>query len=83
MIKDEIFRANDIRGIYNENLTDETAYIIGKSFGTYALLKNINKVKSQPANAGWLFFKDKMDEKILAITIYHFRMDHTLLVQLV
>jgi len=44
MIKDEIFRANDIRGIYNENLTDETAYIIGKSFGTYALLKNINKV---------------------------------------
>lgn len=43
MISEKIFRANDIRGIYNDDLTDETAYIIGKSFGAYAQLKNINK----------------------------------------
>ena len=44
MIKDEIFRAYDIRGIYEEDITDETAYILGKSFGTYAALKGIKEV---------------------------------------
>lgn len=30
----EIFREYDIRGIYNENMDDTTAYLIGKAFGT-------------------------------------------------
>lgn len=30
-----IFRNYDIRGIYNQDITNETAYTIGKSFGTY------------------------------------------------
>ena len=38
-MNEQIFRAYDIRGIYNEDLKDETAYIIGKSFGTAVLLK--------------------------------------------
>lgn len=43
-MKDEIFRAYDIRGIYNEDITDDTAYIIGKSFGTYVALKGKKEV---------------------------------------
>ena len=30
----EIFREYDIRGIYNEEMDDETAYLIGKAYGT-------------------------------------------------
>ena len=36
-ISDTIFRAYDIRGIYNDDIIDETAYTLGKSFGTYVL----------------------------------------------
>lgn len=43
-MNEQIFRAYDIRGIYNEDLTDKTAYIIGKSFGTYVSLKGQNDV---------------------------------------
>ena len=43
-MKDEIFRAYDIRGIYNEDINDETAYILGKSFGTYVALKGKTEV---------------------------------------
>ena len=35
MIKDNIFREYDIRGIYNEDLTNESAYLIGRGFGSY------------------------------------------------
>ena len=35
MIKDNIFREYDIRGIYNEDLTNEEAYLIGRGFGSY------------------------------------------------
>lgn len=38
MINDSIFREYDIRGIYNEELTDETAYLIGRGFGSYIKL---------------------------------------------
>ena len=34
-IIDTIFRAYDIRGIYGEEITKETAYTIGKSFGSF------------------------------------------------
>lgn len=34
-IKKEIFRGYDIRGIYGEDLTENTAYTIGKAFGSY------------------------------------------------
>jgi len=43
-MNEQIFRAYDIRGIYNEDLKDETAYIIGKSFGTYVALKGQKEV---------------------------------------
>lgn len=36
-ISDTIFRAYDIRGVYNEDITDETAYTLGKGFGSYVL----------------------------------------------
>ena len=38
-INQTIFREYDLRGIYEEQITDETAYILGKSFGSYVLLK--------------------------------------------
>ena len=37
----EIFREYDIRGIYKEELDEETAYLIGKAYGTK--LKELNK----------------------------------------
>ena len=40
-LKKEIFREYDIRGIYNEEMNDETAYLIGKAFGTK--LRELNK----------------------------------------
>ncbi|MCM1370502.1 MAG: phosphomannomutase/phosphoglucomutase [Clostridium sp.] len=43
-IKDNIFREYDIRGIYNEDLTDETAYLIGRGFGTH--IKSIGQTNT-------------------------------------
>lgn len=43
-ISDTIFRAYDIRGIYNDDITDETAYTLGKSFGTYVLSNGATEV---------------------------------------
>lgn len=43
-IKKHIFRGYDIRGIYNEDLFEDTAYTIGKAYGTY-LKQNFNKNK--------------------------------------
>lgn len=40
-LKKEIFREYDIRGIYNEEMDDETAYFIGKAYGTK--LRELNK----------------------------------------
>lgn len=40
-LKKEIFREYDIRGIYNEEMDDETAYLIGKAYGTK--LRELNK----------------------------------------
>ena len=44
MINQTIFRAYDIRGIYGEQITDETAYILGKSFGSYVKLRGKREV---------------------------------------
>ncbi len=38
----EIFREYDIRGIYNKELTDNDAYIIGQSYGSY-IKQNFNQ----------------------------------------
>ena len=43
LVKKEIFRAYDIRGIYNEEMDDNTAYLIGRAFGTRLREKNILK----------------------------------------
>ena len=43
-ISDDIFRAYDIRGIFNEDITLETAYILGKSFGSYVLERGVTEV---------------------------------------
>ena len=43
-IDKHIFRGYDIRGIYNEDLFENTAYTIGKAYGTY-LQKYFNKNK--------------------------------------
>ena len=44
MINQTIFRAYDIRGIYEDQITDETAYILGKSFGSYVKLRGKTEV---------------------------------------
>ena len=41
MIDESILRENDIRGVYGKNITEDVAFIVGASFGTY--LKNNNK----------------------------------------
>ena len=41
-IKEEIFRAYDIRGTYPSSLNEQTAYIIGRSYGSY-LQEKYNK----------------------------------------
>ncbi len=43
-IKKEIFRGYDIRGIYGEDLTEDTAYTIGKAFGSY--IQDLGKTKA-------------------------------------
>jgi len=43
-ISDTIFRAYDIRGIYGDDIIDETAYTLGKSFGTYVLSNGATEV---------------------------------------
>ena len=43
MLKKEIFREYDIRGIYKEEMDEETAYLIGRAFGTRLREKNIPK----------------------------------------
>ncbi len=40
-INDDIFRKYDIRGIANEDLTDEFAYCLGRAFGTYVKRKKL------------------------------------------
>ncbi len=42
-MEETIFRAYDIRGTYGKNLFNETAYTIGKGFGSY--IKKMNKKK--------------------------------------
>lgn len=43
-INPNIFREYDIRGIYEQDLTEDVAYTIGKSFGTY--IQNLNQTKT-------------------------------------
>ncbi len=40
MLFDHIFRAYDIRGIYQEDLNEDTARLIGKGYGTYLIRNN-------------------------------------------
>ncbi len=44
MVKPEIFRACDIRGVVDKTLTKEVAYLLGRSFGTLARRKNQYRV---------------------------------------
>ena len=39
-----IFRAYDIRGIYNETLTDDSAYLIGRSIGSEVLAQGQDSI---------------------------------------
>ena len=39
-----IFRAYDIRGIYNETLTDDTAYLVGRSIGSEVLAQGQDSI---------------------------------------
>ena len=41
ILKKEIFREYDIRGIYNEEMDDNTAYLIGRAFGSKLRRLNI------------------------------------------
>lgn len=43
-LNENMFRMYDIRGIWGEDLIEETAEVIGKAFGTYVKQKGINSV---------------------------------------
>lgn len=43
-LNENMFRMYDIRGIWGEDLTEETAEVIGRAFGTYVKQKGINSV---------------------------------------
>jgi len=43
-INSNIFREYDLRGIAKTDLTEDVAYTLGKSYGTYMANQNINKV---------------------------------------
>ncbi|MCK4322316.1 phosphomannomutase/phosphoglucomutase [candidate division WOR-3 bacterium] len=43
-VKDEIFRQYDIRGIADQDLTDEFAYHLGRAFGTHLKRKNFTEL---------------------------------------
>lgn len=42
-LSQKIFRAYDIRGVYPDDLNRETAYLIGRGFGSY-LVQKLNKI---------------------------------------
>lgn len=44
MIKDQTFRQYDIRGIVDEELNQESYYLIGKGFGTYLRRKGLSNI---------------------------------------
>ncbi|MDZ4181425.1 MAG: phosphomannomutase/phosphoglucomutase [Candidatus Cloacimonadaceae bacterium] len=44
MIKPQVFRQYDIRGIVGEELNGESYYLIGKGFGTYILDKGLKSI---------------------------------------
>lgn len=44
MIKADVFRQYDIRGIVNEELNEESYYLIGKGFGTFLRAKNLKSI---------------------------------------
>ena len=44
MIKAQVFRQYDIRGIVDEELNEESYYLIGKGFGTYLHGKGLNNL---------------------------------------
>lgn len=43
-VNDDIFRKYDIRGIADEELTNEFAYHLGRAFGTYLKRKNLTNI---------------------------------------
>ncbi len=43
-VSSEIFKAYDIRGVYGEDITEETAETIGKGAGTFFQKNNISKI---------------------------------------
>ena len=43
-MNEKIFREYDIRGIYGTDITEETAYLIGKAFGSYIQIDDHYKV---------------------------------------
>jgi phosphomannomutase/phosphoglucomutase len=44
MIKSEVFRQYDVRGIVGEQLNEESYYLIGKGFGTMLKSKGLNSI---------------------------------------
>ena len=44
MIKPQVFRQYDIRGIVDEELNEESYYLIGKGFGSYLRQKGLRTI---------------------------------------
>ncbi|KQC07605.1 MAG: phosphomannomutase [Candidatus Cloacimonas sp. SDB] len=66
MVNPQIFRAYDIRGIVDKDLTDESLYLIGKGFGTILKKKGLkNAVIAGDARLSTPRFKNKFIKGLL------------------
>lgn len=66
ILKKEIFREYDIRGIYNEEMDKETAYYIGRAYATK--LKSLGKSKTVLAHDNRLSSDELAESMIKGIT---------------
>ena len=62
----EIFREYDIRGIYKEEMDEETAYLIGKAYGTK--LRELNKTETVVAYDNRLSSKSLEESLVKGLT---------------
>ncbi|MBW2976358.1 phosphomannomutase/phosphoglucomutase [Candidatus Woesearchaeota archaeon] len=68
----EIFKAYDIRGIYNKNLADETAYNIGRAFACFLKCKDVavgSDMRVSSPNLSKAFMKGAAEEGANVIDI--------------
>ena len=61
----EIFKAYDIRGIFNQDMDEETAYLVGRSFVDFLKPKNPKNISDIPDFAA--FNQTSLDAGVIII----------------